>query len=99
LRDVQAAIDELKNKGPVGIMGFCMGGTLSFLAACRLNGLSAAMCYYGGENVKKTDEKPKKATPMDFCEQDAPIPLNDVEILKKKSSRGCEKFVYSHTHH
>jgi len=44
LRDVQAAIDELKKNGPVGIMGYCMGGTISFLAACRLNGLSAAVC-------------------------------------------------------
>ena len=40
LRDVQASIDELKKGGPVGIMGFCMGGTISFLAACKLNGLS-----------------------------------------------------------
>jgi carboxymethylenebutenolidase len=29
LRDVQAAIDELKKGGPVAIMGFCMGGTIS----------------------------------------------------------------------
>jgi len=49
LRDTQAAIDELKSAGPVGIVGFCMGGTVAFLAACRLNGLSAAVCYYGGQ--------------------------------------------------
>src|SRR5262249_47982803 len=48
LRDTQAAIDELKKEGPVAIMGFCMGGTIAFLAACKLNGLSAAVCYYGG---------------------------------------------------
>ena len=41
LRDTQAAIDELKKEGPVAIMGFCMGGTIAFLAACNLNGLSA----------------------------------------------------------
>ena len=35
LRDVQAAIDELKKEGPVAIMGFCMGGTIAFLAACQ----------------------------------------------------------------
>src|SRR6187431_3265395 len=33
LRDSQAAIDNLKDGGRVGIMGFCMGGTVSFLAA------------------------------------------------------------------
>ena len=43
LRDVQAAIDELKKGGPVAIMGFCMGGTIAFLSASKLNGLSAAV--------------------------------------------------------
>ena len=50
MRDTQAAIDELKGVGPVGIIGFCMGGTIAFLAACKLNGLSAAVCYYGGRS-------------------------------------------------
>src|ERR1700684_3875450 len=48
LRDVQASIDELKKGGPVGIMGFCMGGSIAFLAACKLNGLSCAVAFYGG---------------------------------------------------
>ena len=56
LLDVQASIDELKKSGPVAIMGFCMGGTISFLAACKLNGLSAAVCYYGGQIAKNADE-------------------------------------------
>ena len=33
LKDTQAAIDELKKDGPVAIIGFCMGGTIAFLAA------------------------------------------------------------------
>src|SRR5262249_53074914 len=78
--DVEAAIDELKKNGPVGIMGFCMGGTISFLAACRLNGLSAAVCYYGGQIAKNADEKPKIPTQMHFGEQDASIPMSDVEM-------------------
>src|SRR5260221_3861404 len=57
LRDTQAAIDELKKDGPVAIMGFCMGGTIAFLAACKLNGLSAAVCYYGGETAPKSDPR------------------------------------------
>ena len=59
LCDVQASIDELKKNGPVAIMGFCMGGSISFLAASKLNGLSAAVCYYGGNIAKNADEKPK----------------------------------------
>ena len=41
MKDTQAAIDELKKEGPVAIIGFCMGGSIAFLAATRLNGLSA----------------------------------------------------------
>src|SRR5262249_29478255 len=71
LRDAQAAIDELKKEGPVAIMGFCMGGTIAFLAACKLNGLSAAVCYYGGQIAKNADEKPKVPTQMHFGDKDA----------------------------
>src|SRR2546423_12043698 len=34
MKDTQAAIDDLKSAGPVGIIGFCMGGSVAFLAAC-----------------------------------------------------------------
>lgn len=99
LRDVQAAINELKNNGPVGIMGFCMGGTISFLAACKLNGLSAAVCYYGGQIAKNADEKPKVPTQMHFGEQDASIPMSDVETIKKKRGGDCEIYVYPNAQH
>jgi carboxymethylenebutenolidase len=94
MRDTQAAIDDLKSSGPVGIMGFCMGGTVAFLAACRLNGLSAAVCYYGGQIAKNADEKPKVPTLMHFGEQDASIPMSDVETVKKKRGGDSEIYVY-----
>ena len=99
LRDVQAAIDELKKSGPVGIMGFCMGGTISFLAACKLNGLSAAVCYYGGQIAKNADEKPKIPTQMHFGEEDASIPMSDVEMIKKKRGGDCEIYAYPEAQH
>jgi carboxymethylenebutenolidase len=99
LRDVQAAIDELKKSGPVAIMGFCMGGTISFLAACKLNGLSAAVCYYGGQIAKNADEKPKVPTLMHFGEDDASIPMSDVALIKEKRGRDCEIYVYPHAQH
>ena len=98
LRDTQAAIDELKKEGPVAIMGFCMGGTISFLAAADGTGLSAAVCYYGGHIIKIVDKTPKCATQMHFGEKDASIPMSDVETIKKKHPE-CEIFVYPDAGH
>jgi carboxymethylenebutenolidase len=99
LRDSQAAIDELKALRRVAIMGFCMGGTVSFLAACRLTGLSAAVCYYGGQIARFADEKPKVPTLLHFGEKDASIPMSDVEAIKKKRVHDCEIHVYPEAQH
>src|SRR6185312_1015625 len=40
LRDTQAAIDAVKDVGPVGIIGFCLGGSIAYAAATKLPGLS-----------------------------------------------------------
>ena len=87
MRDVQAAIDEAKKSGPAAIIGFCMGGTLAFLAAAKLNGLSAAIGYYGGQIAKNADEKPKIPTQLHFGEKDASIPMSDVETDQTEARR------------
>jgi carboxymethylenebutenolidase len=98
LRDTQAAINEVKAAGPVGIVGFCMGGTIAFLSATRLSGLSAAVCYYGGRIVAFADETPHCPTQMHFGEKDQSIPLSDVEIIKQKRP-DCEIYVYPEAQH
>ncbi|HWL31469.1 MAG TPA: dienelactone hydrolase family protein [Xanthobacteraceae bacterium] len=98
LRDTDAAIKVLQSAGPVGIVGFCMGGTIAFLAATRLSGLSAAVGYYGGRIVAYADEKPKCPTQLHFGEKDASIPMTDVDIIKQKRS-DCEIYVYKDAGH
>jgi carboxymethylenebutenolidase len=98
MRDTEAAIKDIKSVGPTGIMGFCLGGTVAYLAACRLSGLSASVCYYGGGIVRFADEKPKCATQMHFGENDAGIPLTDVEKIKEKRT-DCEIYVYKDAGH
>ena len=98
LRDTQAAINEMKSVGPVGIVGFCMGGTIAFLAATRLVGAKAAVCYYGGKIVAFADEKPRCPTQMHFGELDQSIPMTDVETIKGKRP-DCEIYVYPDAGH
>jgi carboxymethylenebutenolidase len=84
LRDTQAAIDAVKGVGPVGIIGFCLGGSVAYAAATKLSGLSAAIGYYGGAIVRFADDKPAVPTQLHFGEKDAGIPLSDVEIIRAK---------------
>jgi carboxymethylenebutenolidase len=97
MRDTAAAIDAVKTAGPVGIVGYCMGGTVAFLAAAKLPGLSSAVCYYGGMIAKNADEKPQVPTQMHFGEKDEHIPMADVELIRKKRPE-CEIYVYPAGH-
>jgi carboxymethylenebutenolidase len=98
LLDTQAAIDAVKNVGPVGIIGFCLGGSIAYAAATKLAGLSAAVGYYGGAVVRFADDKPKVPTQLHFGEQDHGIPLTDVEAIKAKRPE-VEVYVYPGAQH
>jgi carboxymethylenebutenolidase len=98
LRDTQAAIDSVKDVGNVGIIGFCLGGSVAFAAATKLTGLSAAIGYYGGAVVRFADEKPTVPTQLHFGEKDHGIPLSDVETIRAKRP-DVEIFVYDGAEH
>jgi len=98
LRDTQAAIDAAAPSGPVGIIGFCLGGSIAYAAATKLSGLSAAVGYYGGAIARFADDKPKVPVQLHFGEKDAGIPLSDVETIKSKRPE-VEVFVYPGAQH
>ena len=98
LRDTQAAIDAVKGVGPVGLIGFCLGGSIAYAAATKLAGLSAAVGYYGGAVVRFADDKPTVPTQLHFGEKDTGIPLTDVETVKAKRP-DVEVFVYPGAQH
>jgi carboxymethylenebutenolidase len=98
LLDTQAAIDAVKDEGPVGIIGFCLGGSIAYAAATKLTGLKAAIGYYGGAVVRFADDKPTVPTQLHFGEKDAGIPLTDVETIKAKQP-DVEIFIYPGAQH
>ena len=98
LRDTQAAIDAVRDVGPVGIIGFCLGGSIAYAAATKLSGLKAAIGYYGGAIVRFADDKPKVPTQLHFGEKDAGIPLSDVEIIREKRP-DVEVYIYDGAQH
>lgn len=98
LRDTQAAIDAVGKIGPVGIIGFCLGGSIAYAAATKLPGLSAAIGYYGGAIVRFADDKPKVPTQLHFGEKDAGIPPADVETIRSKRP-DVEIYIYPGAQH
>ena len=81
LADVAAAVARLRPLGRVGIIGFCWGGSLAWLAATRL-GVAAAVGYYGGQIAQHLDEKPDCPVLLHFGEKDASIPVADAEAVR-----------------
>ena len=84
LVDVQAAIDAASEAGKVGITGYCFGGTVSWRAANRGMGLSAASGYYGGGVPNYIDLAPTIPLEMHYGDQDSGIPLEQIEALKAR---------------
>jgi carboxymethylenebutenolidase len=97
LCDVNAAIQAVKSAGKVGIVGYCMGGTVAFLAAAKLDGLAAAVGYYGGQTARNADLVPKAPTQLHFGDRDQSIPLSDVDVIRAKRPE-CDLYVYPAGH-
>ncbi|HEY3637444.1 MAG TPA: dienelactone hydrolase family protein [Rhizomicrobium sp.] len=83
IKDSQACIDALKDKGPVFIVGYCYGGSVAWAAACRCDSLAAASGYYGGKIGEMTEETPRCPTILHFGRHDSHIPLEIGETVKR----------------
>ena len=81
LLDIAAALAHVKHAGKAGIVGFCWGGLLSWLAACRQGGLSAAITYYGGGMPNHAALAPRCPVLAHFGELDTHIPLDGVRAF------------------
>ena len=91
--DLDAAIDALKAEGiepsRLGIVGFCLGGTIAFFAATR-RPVGAAVTFYGGGITgrgifpSQLDEASALAAPWLglYGDADLGIPIGEVEQLR-----------------
>ena len=86
LADVHAAIDAL-GEVPVGVVGFCWGGTVAHVAACDLP-ISAAVSYYGSGIVRMLDKRPKCPVLYHFGDRDQSIPPESIERIRQANPTG-----------
>lgn len=80
---VAAAEAQLRREGfGVGVVGFCWGGTVAFLANTRLE--LPAVSYYGGRSVPFLDEPARAPMMFHFGEHDPLIPDEHRALHRQK---------------
>jgi carboxymethylenebutenolidase len=98
LADIQASINYLTAQDmAVGIVGYCYGGNLVWQSAAKLDGLSAAVSYYGGGVQDLGDLKAKCPTMLHFGEKDHAIPIDKVRAFMAKQP-GLPVHIYDANH-
>jgi carboxymethylenebutenolidase len=99
LKDVAASIQygrQLWRDVNVGVVGFCLGGSLAWLSATRL-GADAAVGYYGGRIAQNASEVPKCPVMLHFGAKDAHIGPEQIETIRKAHPE-MPVFVYDAGH-
>lgn len=117
--DVQATIDYLRGNSHVdgdniGIVGFCFGGMVSYLGA-TMDGISAAVVYYGGGILPRPDAPEGTPRLLDatadavqapiigfWGDQDGGIPVSNVDQIEstlKAKGKSIENHVYEGAGH
>lgn len=84
LKDIDAAAKAIADAGEITVIGYCWGGSLAYLSACRLTSINKAVGYYGGQVAQHIAESPKVPVLLHFGDTDASIPMTAVEEVKAK---------------
>ena len=56
--DTETCADELVKRGAAFVVGYCYGGWIAWLSACKIDTLAAVSCYYGGRIAHDAAYKP-----------------------------------------
>jgi carboxymethylenebutenolidase len=97
LGDIAAAVQRVASAGKVGVVGFCWGGTMAWLAAARTPGIAAAVGYYGGGIIGLKDLQPRVPTMLHFGELDGHIPVAGVREVEA-AHPGAPVYLYPAGH-
>jgi len=99
--DIEAARLELQRRmgatGKVGVLGFCWGGLLTWLSACKVAGFSAAVPYYGGGIPNHAQLRPQCPVLAHFGERDPWITIDSVKAFAAAQPE-VEVHVYAADH-
>jgi carboxymethylenebutenolidase len=99
IEDIGVAAAALRTRpestGKVGVLGFCLGGKLSYLTACRVK-VDASVCYYGVGIDQLLGESKNIKCPMvmHFADQDRFVPMEAIDKVKQHFASRPEIEIY-----
>lgn len=100
-RDLGHVVDQVRKypacNGKIGVLGFCIGGTLAYLAATRF-GVDAAVAYYAKGIESRLDEAGKLSCGMvlHYGEADRFIPPAVIESVRAALASHPEVEIYTY---
>lgn len=87
LADLAAAINVVRHAGRVALIGFCWGGTMTWVGARTLP-IACAVGYYVSRIGENLDDVPAVPMMLHFGARDSNIPLSDVDKTRQRFPRG-----------
>lgn len=83
LLDLDAAKEAVTGAGKVGMLGFCWGGSLSWLAACR-GDYGATIAYYGSAMPKHAEERARCPVLANCGDKDISMPIEGIRYFQSR---------------
>jgi carboxymethylenebutenolidase len=99
LSDIQACIDHLAPRGPVFAVGYCLGGSLVWLAAGKLKGLAAGAAYYGSMIAANAELALNAPVIVHLGRKDPHIPADAVRARLAETHPDVPVHIYENSGH
>jgi carboxymethylenebutenolidase len=99
LSDIQACIDDLAQRGPVFAVGYCLGGSLVWLAASKLKGLAAGAAYYGSMIAANAELPLNAPVIVHLGRKDGHIPADAVKDALAAAKPDVPVYIYENSGH
>jgi carboxymethylenebutenolidase len=99
LSDIQACIDDLAARGPVFAVGYCLGGSLVWLAASKLKGLAAGAAYYGSMIAANAELPLNAPVVVHLGRKDGHIPADEVKAKVAAAHPDVPVHIYENSGH
>lgn len=99
LADIDACRAFLAPRGKVFVLGYCYGGSLTWLSVCQLDGFSAGSSYYGSLVLANAAKTPRCPVILHLGRKDAGIPADEVKTAVQAANPGIPVHIYEDAGH